>query len=54
MSIHYIFLNCARVDCDQSESIYTGDIHLEHFSDEAFELSSLHILCKEHEGWRDQ
>lgn len=49
MSGHYISVICTSYECDAFEEIYTGDIYLEYFSDEALESETITIPCKQHE-----
>lgn len=52
MSAHYIYLSCPVPGCTAHESIYTGNIETELFSDSgptSWEGETISIKCKEHE-----
>lgn len=50
MSSHYINVSCSVDSCEKFEILYTGDLYLENFSDQAFEGETIYIPCLEHEG----
>jgi hypothetical protein len=53
MSSHYLYLACSYPGCTTTETIYTGDLYTDSFSDagpDSWEGETITIRCKEHEG----
>lgn len=50
MSSHYIYVSCTENTCETFETIYTGDVYLDNFSDSAFEGETIYVPCKIHEA----
>lgn len=48
MSSHYIYVQCNKPDCDSFESIWTGDVELDDFDDNAWEGEAIKVTCKHH------
>lgn len=50
MSSHYVYVSCDYPECDEYESIYTGNTELDAFSDSQWEGGTIYARFKKHEG----
>lgn len=54
MSSHYVYVSCDYPECEEYDSIYTGNTELDAFSDSQWEGGTIYALCKAHESGKDE